>query len=110
MDNVEYKIKLLAELIQREAREVNMIKHPNLPAEYFTVKVVPGNKYIKIDLDSGAGCSGKLMIDGEGNIFGIKGYGVPNKKKQYGTLDTINNYFWGNYYPVERITGERVKS
>ena len=41
------------------------------------------------------------MIDEEGNIFGIKGYGVINKKHYFGTLDTINNYYWGNYKAVK---------
>lgn len=55
--------------------------------------VRPGKKWTKIDV----GTSGRFMVGDAGIIFGIKGYGVPNLKKQYGTLDTIHDYFWGLY-------------
>lgn len=56
--------------------------------------ILAGKKYTKIDV----GHSGKYMIDNETQeIFGIKGYGVINKKKQYGTLDTIDDYYWGGH-------------
>lgn len=56
-------------------------------------KVKEGKKYTKIDI----GGSGKYMIDQEGNIFGIKAYGVIHKGHQFGTLDTIKDWYWGNY-------------
>jgi len=59
--------------------------------------IKPGKKYTKVDV----GSSGKFMIDEDGNIFGIKGYGVIHRGKHYGTLDTIDNYFWGYYYPLK---------
>lgn len=58
--------------------------------------IIPGRKYTKID----KGRSGKLMIDNEGNIFGIKAYGQVHKGHRYGTLETIDKYFWGAFYPV----------
>lgn len=52
-------------------------------------------KYILVDL----GTSGRYMIDKETQvIYGVKAYGTVNKNKIYGTLDTINSYFWGDYY------------
>ena len=57
------------------------------------VTIKEGKKYTKVNV----GNSGKYMIDKEGNIFGIKGYGVINKKHHYGTLDTIDKFTWGNY-------------
>jgi len=46
--------------------------------------------------------SGKYMIDNiTGVIYGIKGYGVINKRRQYGTIDTIDLYYWGDYTAVE---------
>ena len=57
-----------------------------------------GKKYTKIDV----GTSGKLMIDEDGNIFGIKAYGVIHRGKHYGTLDTVEDYYWGDYYPRKR--------
>jgi len=56
-------------------------------------KYKDGKKYIKIDI----GGSGRYMVDQEGNIYGIKAYGVIHKGHHYGTLDTIAEYFWGNY-------------
>lgn len=60
-------------------------------------RVVPGRKYTKIDV----GTSGRLMIDNNTQeIFGIKAYGVIHKGHRYGTLDTIEDFFWGEYYPM----------
>jgi hypothetical protein len=44
------------------------------------------------------------MIDREGNIFGIKGYGQIHRGHYYGTLDTIENWYWGDYaaYPRKK--------
>ena len=57
-----------------------------------------GNKYDKINI----GNSGKLMVDHDGNIFGIKAYGQIHKGHAYGTLDTIDDWFWGEYYPMRK--------
>lgn len=61
------------------------------------VKVIPGKKYTKVDV----GSSGKYMVVNEtGEIFGIKAYGVIHKGHRYGTLDTINDWHWGEYTGV----------
>ena len=57
-----------------------------------------GKKYIKVNI----GTSGRFMIDQEGNIFGIKAYNVIHKGHHYGTLDTIDQYNWGDYYPIKK--------
>lgn len=62
-----------------------------------TAKAIPGKKYTKIDV-----ClpqqSGRYMVEIEtGKIYGIKAYGVINRLHQYGTLDTIDDYYWGDY-------------
>ena len=63
------------------------------------VRVVPGQKYDKVDRDQ----SGVLMVEREtGRIYGIKGYGVVHKGHQYGTLDTIEQWYWGTYKPTKR--------
>lgn len=60
--------------------------------------VRPGKKYTKVDV----GHSGRYMVDNEtGEIFGIKAYGQVHKGHAYGTLETIENYFWGRYYPTK---------
>ena len=61
-----------------------------------SVRVKPGLKYTKVDV----GRSGKFMVVNDtGEIFGIKGYGVIHRGKKYGTLDTVNDYYWGEYGP-----------
>lgn len=67
------------------------------------VTINPGRKYTKIDI----GGSGKLMITENGEIFGIKAYGVIHLGHHYGTLDTINDWFWGHYSPV-KLSKERT--
>ena len=42
------------------------------------------------------------MIDADGQIFGIKAYGVIHKGHFYGTLDTIDLYDWSNYTAVKK--------
>lgn len=62
--------------------------------------VVPGNKYTKVNV----GGSGRFMVEiSTGNIFGTKGYGQIHKGHFYGTLDTVNDYNWGDYYPVKKV-------
>lgn len=57
-----------------------------------TIKL--GRKYAKVDV----GSSGKYMVDNAtGEIFGIKAYGQVHKGHKYGTLDTVDQYYWGGY-------------
>ena len=70
----------------------------NLDVECAT-RVIPGKKYTKVDVGPQTNWSGKFMIDVEGNIFGIKAYGVIHKGHHYGTLETTHEWFWGDYHP-----------
>ncbi len=57
-----------------------------------------GKKYTKVDLYN----SGKFMVVNDtGEIFGIKAYGVIHRGHPYGTLDTIDEWFWGDYTPFK---------
>lgn len=102
----EAKLNAFVELLQRQATERRTGDWPttNLSAETLAcreviiardckVKVTVGGKYIRVDL----GDAGKYMIDAQGNIWGIKAYGVIHKGHQYGTLDTIHQFYWGGY-------------
>lgn len=94
-----FAITLEAETIQR-LREQNLDCPGNVAAS--KVVIIPGKKYTKVNV----GNSGKYMVDAAGNIFGIKGYGQINLKKQYGTLDTVSDWFWGNYYGQKKAKPE----
>src|SRR5215471_3148366 len=62
-------------------------------------RIVPGNKYTKIDV----GSSGKYMIVNEtSEIYGIKAYGVIHKGHYYGTLETVDQYDWKGYTAVKK--------
>lgn len=46
---------------------------------------------------------GTLIIENEtGDIYWIKAYWQIHRGHKYGNLDTIENYFWGNYYPIKK--------
>lgn len=87
-----------------EDRKIEFAKYgyKNLDADHECItRVVHGPKYTKVDVGPEGNWSGKFMIDSEGNIYGIKAYGVINKKKHYGNLNTVNSYFWGAYHPIK---------
>lgn len=86
---MEDKTKAFAALLEEHQRAGEFTKD----TQNYRVSIKAGRKYTKIDV----GNSGKYMVDKEGNIFGIKGYGVIHFGHNYGTLDTINDYWWGNY-------------
>lgn len=95
----EAKIQAFADLLYREQAEDLARRYPALdPATNCAVKIVPGKKYVKVDV----GRSGKYMVDEDGNIWGIKAYGVIHRGHQYGTLDTIHDWYWGGYAAERR--------
>ena len=89
------KIEQLATKI--EEHQIQRLKIEKLDCETnlknAKTSVKLGNKYTRIDI----GTSGAYMIDQDGNIFGIKAYGVIHRGHFFGTLDTINQYNWGGY-------------
>ena len=67
-------IKEFAELLEKE--QIERLHNDGLACEAnilnARVSIKPGKKYTKVDV----GSSGKYMVDKDGNIFGIKAYGV----------------------------------
>ena len=99
--DVKNLVTRFAELVERQQKERLSRECPTLDTtHYYAVTVKEGAKYFRVDV----GTSGKFMVDMEGNIFGIKAYGVINRKKQYGTLETIDQYTWGDYSPRKKVT------
>ncbi len=98
------KLKAFAELVERQQRRRYLEQWPEAPeailANSCTATIKSGKKYVKIDVGSPQGGSGKLMIEiATGEIYGIKAYGVIHRGHYYGTLDTTALYWWGDYYP-----------
>ena len=96
----EEKIQTFAALVEKEVQEQMGRQYPNISPD--VVKVIPGKKYVKVDVGPTSNMSGKYMIDEAGNIFGIKAYGVIHRGHRYGTLDTIRDYYWGGYVGVKK--------
>ncbi len=95
-------IEGFAALVEREQLARMREEFPNYPpgqAEHdYKTTVKEGRKYTKVDV----GTSGKFMVDDAGNIFGIKGYGVIHKGHRYGTLETVSEWHWGYYHPIQK--------
>ena len=67
-------------------------------ASWETVQVRPGRVYTKVDIGPKGNMSGKYMIENAtGIIYGIKGYGQVHKGHRYGTLETVDQWYWGGY-------------
>jgi len=94
MDRAE-KLKNFA--VKLETQQIQMLHYSKFDCQAnrdsSRVSIKEGKKYTKVDV----GTSGKYMIDKEGNIFGIKAYGVIHRGHCFGTLDTIDDYYWGEY-------------
>ena len=86
----QQQARLVEQGLDCEANMVGAVAH-----------VVPGGKkYTKIDLGRG---QGKFMVEiATGIIYGIKAYGQVHKGHMYGTLETVDEWFWGDYYPSRR--------
>ncbi len=98
------KLEVLRALIEKETIERFNKDYPNITGicleKSVKVEVKPGMKYIKVDV----GESGKYMVEvSTGNIYGIKGYGVIHRGWKFGNLDTINEWYWGDYRAVKKI-------
>ena len=89
------KLQLLCDKITDQSREHLEMRGLGCEANLNNAKAtyLIKKKYTYIDI----GQSGKYLVTKEGEIYGIKAYGVINKGHFYGTLDTIDNYHWGDY-------------
>ncbi len=97
------KIEAFAALVQaqHEARHTANGSRLEFVKQWSQTTIKPGSKFTKVDV----GNSGKYMVENEtGNIFGIKGYGVVHRGHWFGTVETINEYYWGDYSP-RRLDG-----
>ena len=71
---------------------------PNLPHE--TIGVEQGYKFDKVFVNAGNGQRmGRYMVESRtGNIYGIKSWTQVNKRRLYGTLDSVDQYDWSDFY------------
>lgn len=104
MNTYEEKLSAFAAHLEAEQRAGLIAKGYNPDLHRHNVRVKRGGKYARVDV----GDSGKYMVDAQGNIWGIKAYGVIHRGHHYGTLDTIADWDWRDYTAVRRQAKERV--
>lgn len=95
------KLEAFRALVEAQQKErmtsqgFDLAKHGN----NYDVTVKPKAKYTYVDI----GSSGRyIVVNATGEIFGIKAYGVIHRGHTCGTLDTIGEWYWGDYYPVRQ--------
>ena len=102
MDNLKAKLEAFRALLERDQRAALVARGYNPEYHQHDCRVKIGKKYACVDV----GGSGKYMVTLDtGEIFGIKGYGVIHRGYRFGTLDTINDYEWGNYRAMRSRSG-----
>jgi hypothetical protein len=102
-------INEFAEVVLTQQRERLARLYSQDHADNERVTVIPGRVYTKVDVgtkgfrdETKASC-GKFMVENAtGIIYGIKGYGKVHKGHVYGTLDTVADWYWGDYSPEKR--------
>ena len=94
IENFDAKLEQLRVTIEQQQR-AGLEAQGYDPANHrHDCRIKFGRKYVNIDV----GDSGKYMVDiATGEIFGIKAYGVIHRGHRYGTLDTVHDWFWGEY-------------
>lgn len=93
-------------MLQTKVDEYLAIHCPN-QKELVTIK--PGKKYIKIDVSS----SGKFMFDTKNcHLYFIKGYGVIDWKKDFGSLLLIiqKDFDWDGYSIIPKGMAQNYRS
>lgn len=98
MDDYRLKIERFATIV--EMNTIGRLREQVLDCDAniknATASIRPGKVYDKVD----QGSSGRFMVEVRtGNIYGIKAYGKVHKGRHYGTLDTVDDWFWGDYTP-----------
>lgn len=58
-----------------------------------------GSRFVRVWSENGIQKFVKYFVEKDtGVIFGAKGWKAYNPNHQYGTLDTLDEYEWGDYY------------
>lgn len=93
--------------LQHNARMSRL--YPNLPVE--KISVDEGYKFDKVYVvHSNGQKAGRYMVESRtGEIFGIKAWTQVNKRRQYGTLDTVDEFDWSDFYarPLPNTEAEK---
>tara|TARA_Y100000310_G_scaffold324401_1_gene386202 strand:- start:874 stop:1155 length:282 start_codon:yes stop_codon:yes gene_type:complete len=91
------KVVEFAEYIEKQSK-IQLMKHKlDCEANWKNAEthIHYGRKWTRVDV----GPSGRYMIDPDGNIYGIKAYGVPHLGHYFGTLEAPKGLgdHWGAF-------------
>lgn len=71
---------------------------PSAHDHHITLRI--GQLYARVDV----GSSDRYMVElSTGEIFGIRSDCAPNRRRTYGTLDTLHEWDWSGYRAVRRV-------
>ena len=73
--------------------------YPNLKSDKIAIE--QGYKFDKVYVINGDSeqSIGRYMVESRtGNIYGIKSWTQVNRRRQYGTLDIVDQYDWSEHY------------
>ena len=113
--DLEKKIKNLCELIEHETHERLMATGFQILVDssqkegrrtYKEIGYSPDHKlFVRIYESCSRGSNSvKYFVEKEtGIIYGADGWKKPNIKRAYGTLDTIHEWDWSNYYAESKL-------
>ena len=88
------KIQRLANMIQAQARSER-------GADSYVCKIKPGRKYTALLVGPANNLSYRYFVDTTtGDIYGNAGPSV-DRRRYYGTLDSVDSYYWGGYAAVK---------
>ena len=92
IDKLENLVKKITEQQQKKLIKDDLDCQCNRDNAIASYKIK--KKYTYVDI----GGSGRyIVVNNTGEIFGIKAYGVIHRGHFFGTLDIVDNYFWGDY-------------
>lgn len=108
MTTYEEKLEAFRAALEHDTRERISRQYANLNPSSYVAEVVRGRVYDKVNVGTAGNMSGRYMVEiRTETIFGIKGYGQVHKGHVYGTLDTIDQWYWGDYYAYPFDLSER---
>jgi len=96
MDYVE-KLEQFRTLFEEQSNVRKARLYSNLDPD--SIEVETGYKFDKVYINNGTQRMGRYMVESRtGIIWGIKSWTQVNYRRQYGTLDSIDQYDWSDFY------------
>ena len=99
----EQKLERFRKLFEEHNNERKNRLYPELPND--TIGVEEGYKFDKVfvihvtSADGKTQRMGRYMVESRsGAIYGIKAWAQVNRRRQYGTLNTVDQYDWSDFY------------